>query len=139
MAVREASELVRTEGAVDGSDLILALADVALGGSADGWIVALDGTEVVTPEGETFNLSRRRAMRLILAKLVEQRRSSPGESLSAVDLMDFGWPGQTLQAEAGFNRVYVTMASLRKQGLKDLLVRDDDGYLLDPAKPLTWR
>jgi hypothetical protein len=38
-----------------------------------------------------------------------------------------------VRAEAGFARVRNALATLRKMGLRDVLVTRDDGYLLDPA------
>jgi hypothetical protein len=34
--------------------------------------------------------------------------------------------------DAGTSRVYTAVAQLRREGLRDILQRRDDGYLLDP-------
>ena len=47
-------------------------------------------------------------------------------------LQSAGWPGERMHPEAASNRVYVAITTLRKLGLKPVLVRRDDGYLLDP-------
>ncbi|MEM6991151.1 MAG: hypothetical protein AAF721_11655 [Myxococcota bacterium] len=41
-----------------------------------------------------------------------------------------------MAARAGANRVYVALTTLRKLGLRDYLLSQDDGYLLDPAMPI---
>jgi len=43
------------------------------------------------------------------------------------------WPGEKMLAEAANNRVYATVALLRKAGLRDWIESGPDGYRLDPA------
>ena len=62
--------------------------------------------------------------------------ASPGASLSLSELLAAGWPGESMVAHAGANRVYAAIATLRKMGLKPYLLRRDDGYLIDPAVPV---
>jgi hypothetical protein len=35
-------------------------------------------------------------------------------------------------AKAGIDRVYNAVATLRKMGLRDAIIRRDEGYLIDP-------
>ena len=49
-----------------------------------------------------------------------------------------GWPGERTLPEAGANRVYSAVRDLRKLGLRDVLVRADDGYRLDPRVSFAW-
>ena len=46
-------------------------------------------------------------------------------------LIACGWPGERIVAKSGASRVYVALSTLRKLGLRDLLLSRDDGYLLD--------
>ena len=46
------------------------------------------------------------------------------------DLLEAGWPGERVLPEAAANRVYVAVATMRKLGLRDVLLSRDDGYLL---------
>ncbi|MDB4932591.1 MAG: Signal transduction response regulator, partial [Myxococcaceae bacterium] len=46
------------------------------------------------------------------------------------------WPGERVLPEAGAERVYTAVRTLRTMGLRGLLVRRDGGYALDPAVPL---
>ena len=48
------------------------------------------------------------------------------------ELLAAGWPGENPSHEAGLNRVYVALSSLRKMGLRELLHSGDDGYQLEP-------
>ena len=68
--------------------------------------------------------------------MLEARRDEPGRALSVSDMLERAWTDEKLLARAGANRVYVAMTTLRKMGLRDLLVRTDSGYVLDPEVPL---
>jgi predicted ATPase len=103
---------------------------------ADALVVSEDARVFRTPAARAVKLERRHAVRLILLKLVEHRLKAPGESLSADTLLEYGWPGERVMAEAGASRVYVALATLRKLGLRGLLVSRDGGYLLDPEVQL---
>jgi predicted ATPase len=103
---------------------------------ADALVVSEDARTFRTPAARAVTLERRRAVRLILLKLVDQRLKAPGEALSADTLLEYGWPGERVLAEAGASRVYVALATLRKLGLRGLLVSRDGGYLLDPSVEL---
>jgi predicted ATPase/Tfp pilus assembly protein PilF len=87
-------------------------------------------------EGERVDLSKRRAPRLILRALAELRARAPGTGLTLDDVVAAGWPGERIQAEAAAARAYTAIKTLRELGLGELLVRRDDGYLLDPAARL---
>jgi predicted ATPase/predicted negative regulator of RcsB-dependent stress response len=100
---------------------------------------------VVLPGGHGFrlpraaapvSLSRRAPLRGILELLSRRRRDAPGEAVQVDDLIRAGWPGEKIRAEAALNRLYVALTTLRKLGLRDLLVTADGGYLLDPAVPV---
>ena len=86
--------------------------------------------------GDRVSLATRRALRCILRRLAEERDARPGEPLEVPALLDAGWPGERVLHEAGVSRVYAAIAHLRRDGLRDVLVRRDDGYLLDPGVAL---
>lgn len=52
-------------------------------------------------------------------------------------LIAAGWPGERMLSKAGATRVYTAIASLRRLGLRDSLLRDDRGYLLRPDVPIS--
>lgn len=88
------------------------------------------------PGGDRQDLKRRKALRLILASLVDRHRDNPGAGLDLESLLAAGWPGERVVPTAGANRVYVALTTLRKLGLRGYLLSQDDGYLLDPALPV---
>ncbi len=85
------------------------------------------------PGHESVDVSRRRVLRRILEGLVHHRQHHPGSALDTAGVLKSGWPGEKIIAEAGQNRVYVAIATLRKLGLGELLITRKDGYLLDPG------
>jgi predicted ATPase/serine/threonine protein kinase len=82
--------------------------------------------------GERVSLERRRALRRILKALIDRRLGAPGSALSQEDLLGIGWPGEKVRHDAGMLRVYNALSTLRKLGLRELLLSRDDGYLIDP-------
>jgi predicted ATPase len=94
---------------------------------------------VVGPECQWFqvgeervDLRRRKSIRLILRHLVDRHTRACGEGTDVYDLFDVGWAGEKVDPEAGARRVYWAIRTLRKNGLDELLLTSDDGYLLDP-------
>jgi hypothetical protein len=91
-----------------------------------------DASHVRSPRGESFSLEKRRAVRLVLKRLVDARLESPATPLTVDDLLAAGWPGERVLRDAGASRVYVALGTLRKLGLRDVIVSRDGGYYLDP-------
>ncbi|MCB9586002.1 MAG: tetratricopeptide repeat protein [Polyangiaceae bacterium] len=87
------------------------------------------------PGSEQMDLSARQPLRRIVAALIEQRLTGPGVSLSQDQLIEAGWPGERMTPFAAQNRLKVALSTLRKLGLRELLLRDEQGYLLDPGVP----
>lgn len=81
----------------------------------------------VTPDGETHDMARRSTLRRILLRLAERA------TLTLDDVLEAGWPGERVDPESGANRAHVALATLRGMGLREHLLRRDDGYVLDPA------
>ncbi len=81
--------------------------------------------------GERVDLSRRTTLARLLVGLVRQRLSARGQPISVDGLLEAGWPGERVLPDAGANRVYVAVATLRKLGLRDALAGRDGGYLID--------
>lgn len=65
-----------------------------------------------------------------LAALAKARVASPGVALGWRALVDRIWSGEAMLESAAKNRVRVTIAILRKRGLRDVIVSDDAGYRL---------
>lgn len=75
-----------------------------------------------------IDLRERRVLWRVWSALLRGRET--GESLTVDRLLSEAWPGERVRYEAGRARVYVAMSTLRKLGLEDVIVRDDDGYRL---------
>lgn len=88
------------------------------------------------PGGARVELGRRPSLRRVLAHLVALRASTPGAAADAAALLAAGWPGERVLPEAGTERVYTAVRTLRAMGLRAVLLRRDGGYALDPAVPL---
>jgi predicted ATPase len=102
----------------------------------DALVVATTGRWFRPPGGERVDIRRRGAIRRLLERLAELRGSEPGTALDREQLLEVGWPGEIVQPEAGARRVHTALWTLRKLGLRDVLLSRDDGYLLDPAVPI---
>jgi hypothetical protein len=76
------------------------------------------------------SLVRRRALARLLHALAAAERGRP---LSIRALIGHGWPGEALARDSGIHRVRMAITTLRKLGLKDVLLTSGDGYLFDPA------
>ncbi|MFN3199266.1 MAG: tetratricopeptide repeat protein [Bradymonadia bacterium] len=101
-------------------------------------IIHRGGNWLQKPDGEVVDLRRRKAMRLMLAALVDQSARDREAGLDVYDLFEAGWPGEKATPEAATNRVYVNITALRKLGLRGVLVHHDNGYLLDPTLSIAW-
>ncbi|WP_394829640.1 ATP-binding protein [Pendulispora albinea] len=96
------------------------------------------GRWLYTPAGERFEVDAHRVVRALLCALVEERIRAPGVALSPSVLCDAGWPGERVVPSAAKNRLHVSLTRLRKLGLRDLILRREDGYLLDPRVVVMW-
>jgi DNA-binding SARP family transcriptional activator len=81
-----------------------------------------------------IDLRRRHALRRLLVKLAHHRVHRPGAQLTAEQLIATGWPGERIRPDAARNRLHVTLSRLRDLGLRDMLLAQGDGYLLDPSQ-----
>ncbi len=90
------------------------------------------------PDGTAVDLTPRRTPRRLLQVLLDQRLKAPGQPLTAEVLVAGAWPGERMAPTAATNRLHVTLATLRKLGLRSLLLRVEDGYLLDPKVTITF-
>ena len=98
-------------------------------------ILARDGSWVCTPGGGVVRVARGGAVRRVLERLALERVRYPGRAVSLGALVRAGWPDETILPGAAKNRLHVTIARLRRGGLQDLLMHEEDGYLLDPRVP----
>lgn len=112
--------------------------------AADALIVGPQCAWFRAPQGNFHDFRRRQAPRRMLWRLIEQQQACPGQGLPIDALIAAGWPGERIKQSAAENRAWVTLATLRKLGLKPFLDKDEDGYRLDPSldvqhSPLTFK
>jgi tetratricopeptide (TPR) repeat protein len=100
------------------------------GAPADALVVCASGRWFRNPHGDVVSIARWRPLQRLLERLAERREIAPGEPLSVEALVAAGWPGERMLPKAGATRVYTAIASLRRIGLRDMLVRDERGYSL---------
>lgn len=135
----------REDGAVRASELPIAVRLLRRAVAARAGRAAPAGAVEIGPDHAWFrigdappvDLTKHGALRRIVAALVAARRASPGVALSADDLFAAGWPGERARPDAAAGRVYTAVRTLRRRGLDAVLVRREQGYLLDEAVPLT--
>lgn len=82
---------------------------------------------------ERVDLSKRKPLRLLLERLAEEAMRPEPRRLPWDDLLESGWPGEKMRADAGAHRVRVAISTMRKMGLRDVLRTEEDGYRIDPA------
>ncbi len=128
----------------DGADRLFArLFQRAIGGTSgalthapiepDVAIFDVDGRWFRLPTEPTVMLERRRPIAAMLKLLLAERLARPGAAVTTERLLATGWPGERVLADAGAHRVRVALSTLRKLGLKAVLVTTPAGYVLDPA------
>ena len=102
----------------------------------DALLVCTRGRWFRAPGGATVAISRWHALQNLVVKLAEKREIAPNQALSVEELIAAGWPGERILPKAGATRVYTALSTLRRLGLRDVLVRRGGGYLFDPDVPL---
>jgi tetratricopeptide (TPR) repeat protein len=101
--------------------------------------ISTDGSQFAPPGAQPLvDLSSRTSLKLILSKLAHLRVQSPGEGLSVSQLVAVGWPDDIVTKDAGRSRVYTAVRTLRSQGLADILITGQHGYMLDPDVSFAW-
>jgi hypothetical protein len=100
----------------------------------EGLVVAPDGGSFRLPSTtEPIAIPARSPLRRILLHLAMRRIASAGDVVTIDDVIRVGWPDEKIATEAALNRAHVALASLRKLGLRALLVKTAGGYALSEA------
>jgi DNA-binding NtrC family response regulator len=99
-------------------------------------VVAGSGGWFEPRNGDRVQLAHRKNLARILAALLVQRQAQPGVALSVPELIEAGWPGEQMSDKSGANRVYVALTTLRRLGLRDVIERTKDGYLVPEQAPI---
>ena len=102
--------------------------------AAEEWLVHPDARWFRAPGAtEVVSCERREAARRILHALIVLHQTNPGAALSPPEALAVGWPNEKMTRSAAKNRLHVTIALLRKLGLRPLLRATNEGYVLDPS------
>ncbi len=101
-------------------------------------IVHREGLSFRLDDEPAIDLRRRRALPLLLKRLVEHHRTKATHGLAWPALIEAGWPGELIQSDAAWARLRTAIRTLRKLGLADVLITIGTGYLLDPSCDVTW-
>jgi tetratricopeptide (TPR) repeat protein len=94
--------------------------------------VAADASSFTLEPHASRSIARRRALRGLLRSLVDAHRARTGRGVSIDALFAAGWPNEKIAPASAARRVYVGIGTLRELGLRDVLITDEAGYLLDP-------
>lgn len=82
-------------------------------------------------EQARVDLSRRKALRLVLDALIQAHQDAQPSALDVHELFERGWPGQQIAHEQAVERVYWAIRTWRSLGLESVLLTLDEGYALD--------
>lgn len=99
--------------------------------------MSASGSWIESPLGERRRVELGPSLRRMLALLLERHRGEPGRTTSTWELLEAGWPGERLVADAGANRVYAAIKRLRNMGLRGVIERHEEGYRIAPHARLT--
>ena len=132
-------EAVGTDARVARRWLAAAIGQIEESPVTDGLVVWPESGRFKPPGEPLVDISRRRILARLFDSLVQARLEHPGTGLSIDELQRVGWPGERMSPISGANRVYVAIATLRSNGLRDLLLKREVGYLLDPQTPLVTK
>ncbi|MEM9192090.1 MAG: hypothetical protein AAGF12_23155, partial [Myxococcota bacterium] len=75
----------------------------------------------------------------ILVALASSQRDGRTEGLTHRELVEAGWPGESIPARSASIRLRNAIAQLRRRGLERQLVTRGGGYLIDPATVVRFR
>lgn len=94
-------------------------------------VVAAGAEWFQVAEGSPVVLETRIPLRRLLLALAELKLHSPQAVLPVTAAFEAGWPGERATPTAAAMRVYTAVHSLRRLGLRGLLVRRRRGYVFD--------
>lgn len=84
------------------------------------------------PDTQRGDLRSRLPLQHLLGELVRARLDHPGLPVTRETLWEAAWPGERAVPRVASNRLHVAVYTLRKLGLRDILIGVTDGYYLNP-------
>lgn len=118
--------------------LALARSSIPVSVTRDALVVEREGRFFVTPEGARADLRRSPVLRMLLVALARARTERPGTTLDTDTLVAACWPGERMLRKSASDRLRVSLATLRRLGLRRVLQRDGLGWRLDPSVACEW-
>lgn len=135
------SAITALEGAVGGAPPGVAAAVLALAIELGEWrsiegagrtiLVAPDGRWVTTPLGTKINLGGRPVRRRVVEVLLDCLVRMPGQPQTGEQLAAAVWPDADSRSKT--RTLAVALTRLRADGLDEVLMRIEGGYLLNPT------
>lgn len=83
-------------------------------------------------DGERIDLTKKGNVKKALLELVAEHARNPGAPLHWRRMVAGIWAGESILDSAARNRLRVTVAHLRRLGLRPALLSDERGYRIDP-------
>lgn len=80
---------------------------------------------------------RRTAVRRLLLALSRAHAEAPGVPIARDELIAAVWAGEKMAPVSAKNRLHVALSQLRKLGMRDHILTEEHGYLLDPSIDLS--
>ncbi|HVK64566.1 MAG TPA: tetratricopeptide repeat protein [Polyangium sp.] len=84
------------------------------------------------PSGPRVACANRPVMRRLLVALARAHLAAPAGPSSFEQLIEIGWPGERILADAARNRLHVMLTRMRDLGLREVLLGNDLGYFFSP-------
>ncbi|MDC3959220.1 ATP-binding protein [Polyangium jinanense] len=84
------------------------------------------------PSGPRVACANRPVMRRLLVALAQAHLAAPARPFSFEELIEIGWPGERILADAARNRLHVMLTRMRDLGLREVLLGNDLGYFFSP-------
>jgi predicted ATPase/tetratricopeptide (TPR) repeat protein len=102
-------------------------------------VVATDGSYFIPPSSrERIECGGREKLQRILVLLAKKRIDQAGTVVPPAHLIEVAWGAERIQPSAASNRLHVALDTLKKLGLRGLVVRGEGGWMLDPNVPCAW-
>jgi hypothetical protein len=100
-------------------------------GSGQKLVIGSRARWALLPSGKRVDLSSHLLLGNVLLALARASLRERGSGLSVEDLLREVWPDDGATGTSGYSRVKMTVSRLRARGLRDLIIRTNNGYALD--------
>ena len=88
------------------------------------------------PGNQRVDLRNRPGLQRLFAAMVRARIDQPGAVIGRYELSNAAWPNAEMAPGRELLRLYTAIWLLRDLGLRNVILNEEDGYLLDPSVPV---